>query len=124
MEAGRLDRFITIQRKVVTQDDAGETIETWSTIALAKPASWGPIVGDERFNAPQFLATEQVEFRIRYSPEVADLSPQDRIIYPALASASDVPETRRIYDILDPSEIGRREGIKIKCARRPDVLPL
>lgn len=82
-----------------------------------------PVRGDERFSAPEIAAFEQIEFRIRYSADVADLSPKDRIIYPALSadSPAEVPAARRIHDILAVLEIGRREGLQIITQRRPDV---
>ncbi len=82
--------------------------------------------GDERFANPEEVAGEQIEFRIRYSDDVATLNPKDRIIYPAVseAEAGDpdhvIPE-RAIHDILAVHEINRREGLKIITNRRPDV---
>lgn len=120
MRAGALDRRITIQRKTVTQSPSGAPRETWSNLAQRRPASRKPVRGDERFNTPQLVAREQIEFRIRYSADVANLTPKDRIIEPAL-SGNETPETRAIYDILAVHEIGRREGLQIITARRADV---
>lgn len=86
-----------------------------------------PFKGDERFAAPpEKTAYEQVEFRIRYSQDVADLSPLDRVIHPALtveqaANPNYVIPTRSIHDVLACLEIGRREGLKIITQRRADV---
>lgn len=123
MRAGRLDRLITIQSKASTISASGGVTEAWTTIANRRPASMSPVRGDERFSAPGIVAFEQIEFRIRYSADVADLSPQDRIIYPALGtdSPAEVPEERRIHDVLAVLEIGRREGFQIITQRRPDV---
>lgn len=123
MRAGRLDRLITIQRKTSTASSSGEPQESWSDIVTRRPASLAPVRADERFAGPQIGATEQVEFRIRYSQDVADLSPLDRIIYPALSADSpDESSTgNRRYDILAVHEIGRREGLQIIAFRRPDV---
>lgn len=125
MRAGRLDRLITIQRKTVTQSDSGAVQETWADIVTRRPASISPVRGDERFNAPQTVANQQTEFRIRYSNDVANLNPGEyRIIYPALSADSpneSAIESRR-YDILSVDEIGRREGLKIIAVRRPDAL--
>lgn len=87
-----------------------------------------PVRGEERFDAPQYIASEQVEFRVRYAEVLVDLTPLDRVIYPAFTAdeigASPVPDvtTRRIYDVLAVHEIGRREGLQIITARRADVL--
>lgn len=123
MRAGRLDRLITIQRKSSTPSNSGEPQETWTTIIERRAAGYRPLKGDERFTGEQVIGTEQIEFRIRYSSNVAALSQQDRIVYPALADESpeDEPDTRNIYDVLAVHEIGRREGLLIITQRRSDV---
>lgn len=122
MRAGRLDRFITLQRKTVTQSDTGAEIETWTDIDLRRPASYAPVRGEERIAVgPQIVATEQVEFQIRYTSDVADLSSLDRIIYPALTNDSPEISPRNVYDILAVLEINRREGLRIIAFRNPDV---
>jgi len=94
-----------------------------TTIAARRAASVRPAAGAERFADPTKVADETVEFQIRWSADVDGLSPQDRIIYPALSDASpeDIPDTRNIYDVLAAHEIGRREGVQIIAKRRPDV---
>ena len=123
MRAGRLDRLITIQRKSSTPSDSGEQQETWTTIIERRAAGYRPLKGEERFTGEQVIGTEQIEFRIRWSANVAALSQQDRIVYPALADESpeDEPDTRNIYDVLAVHEIGRREGLLIITQRRSDV---
>lgn len=126
MRAGRLDRLITIQVRSVEETPSGGTTETWMTLANRRPASVSEVRGDERFSAPQIGATEQKEFRIRYSANVANINPRDyRIVYPALSddSPEDEAMANRVYDILATPEIGRNEGIKIIAQRRPDVTP-
>jgi len=124
MRAGRLDRMITIQRGGSSVGDDGHPVDSWSILGtLRRPASMVPIRGEERFSAPQFVAREQVEFRVQYAAVIADLTPLDRIIYPAFEADSPLtdPETRRVYDIMAVHEIGRREGLQILTARRADV---
>lgn len=123
MRAGRLDRKLDVQRKSVTLDDFGQEVETWTNLSARRAASYGPVKGEERFTADQFVAREQIEFRIRYSAIVADLNPMDRIIYPAIdpdSSPEDTVTTDRIFDIMAVFEIGRREGLRILAARRPE----
>lgn len=119
MKAGRLDRRITIQRKQVSQSDSGQPIETWS-ILVTVWASVGPLRGDEVFSAPQYVGKQQTEYRIRFSTDVADLTPLDRIVYPAINSGDPVPE-RSVYNIFSVNEIGRREGFQIVAFRRADL---
>ncbi|QUS40579.1 hypothetical protein RPMA_18345 [Tardiphaga alba] len=126
MKAGSLDRRISIQRKSLTQSPSGEPLEAWSNVALRRAASMWPVRGDERFSSPEKVAGEQIEFRIRYSSDVAVLTPLDRIIHPALSEAEAldpghvIPE-RSIHDVLAVHEINRREGLKIITSRRADV---
>lgn len=136
MRAGRLDRSISILRKSVALTQSGAEIETWRPLgSLSRAASLSPLKGDERFSADQVVASEQVEFQVRWSTDIADLSPLDRIVTPALAltelegSPPDlVPDAeiadRRQYDIIAVHELGRREGLRIQAARRVDGVEL
>ena len=126
MRAGSLDRRVTIRRRSLTSSGSGEPIETWTNVVVRRPASMWPVRGDERIGGPQEIAKEQVEFRIRYSADVAALSPLDQIIHPALTAeqAADleyVVPTRSIHDVLAVHEIGRRVGLKIITERRADA---
>lgn len=126
MAAGKLDRKITIRRKSVTYSNSGEPVEAWANLALRRSASMWPFKATEAFAEPETTAYEQIEFRIRYSSDVAALSPQDQVLYPALTedqAADDgysIPE-RSIHDVLGVLEIGRREGLRLITRRRPDV---
>lgn len=124
--AGKLDRKVTIQRKSLTNSDSGEPVETWANLAVRRSASMWPFRATEGFAEPETTSYEQIEFRVRYSSDVASLSPQDRVIYPALTdeqAADDNYEipARSIHDVLGVLEINRREGLKIITRRRPDV---
>ena len=121
MRGGRLDRRVDIQRNTPTRSPSGELTESWADIASNIPASVSPLAGDERFSQPQTVATDQVEFRIRYFGTVAALTPLDRVVYPSSVSNSPVEE-KSIYDILQVSEIGRHEGLRILAARKPDAV--
>ena len=121
MRAGRFDRRITVQRKSTGYSDSGSPVETWSAISHRRPASRSPIGGEERFQAQQFVAREQVEFRVRCGSSIAGLSPLDRVIYPSpLDPNEQAPPEHSIYDIMAVHEIGRREGFRIMCARRAE----
>lgn len=116
MKAGKLDRRITLQRKASTQSDSGQPQDTWNTLAGPRWAAVAPVRGDERFTAPQYAAKQQTEFRIRWSQDVAGLTPLDRIIYPHGST-----NQADIYDVLAVHEIGRHEGLKIITFRRADT---
>jgi head-tail adaptor len=122
MRAGKLDRLIDIQRATMNMSPGGEPVLSWDTIVSRRAASYAPVVGTERFSAPQLAALEQVEFRIRYSQNVAELIPSDRVIYPSPEGSPPAPITeRQIYNIIAVNEIGRREGLAIMAVRRADV---
>jgi SPP1 family predicted phage head-tail adaptor len=123
MKAGKLDRKITIRRKTVTLADDGSAIETWSDLVSNRWAAVMPLGGDERFAIPQIGAKQQVEFQVRWSSNVCDLTPQDEVVYPVPADTSPptpVADTS-IYDIAAVHEIGRRDGLRIIAIRRTDT---
>src|ERR671925_891888 len=103
MRAGRLDRLITIQRKTSAPADSGEPVESWSNLVPAhRPASVTPVRGDERFSGEQYAAIGQVDIRVHYSIGLADLSPLDRILYPAPAAGGEGNvNSRHIYNIIE-----------------------
>lgn len=129
MRAGRLDKVITIQRKTVTRSDSGEPVETWTTLIARRAAGiWTPRSGAETFSEAHLVAREKAEWIIRKSSNVADLSPLDRVIYPALSANSpeEEPLERNIYDIVaapEAHEFGRNVALRLVTARRPDIRP-
>lgn len=108
MEAGRLDRRISILRASAVNDEFNQPVETWATLATvwaeAKPVSDG-----ERMKAGQTLADKMIRFTIRYSSTVADVDPRDRITYDG-----------RVFDISGIKEIGRRVGLEITATARAE----
>jgi head-tail adaptor len=123
----RYDRYITIQRKTVTQSGSGGEIETWADIARNIPAFQAPIKGSEKRQSPQDVAEQEVTFTIRWHsvPSASrPLAPEDRILYPITGLANDVqaPAANLVYDIISPDEVGRQVDLSIKTIRRSDVL--
>jgi SPP1 family predicted phage head-tail adaptor len=117
-----LDWRIDIQRRTVTQDDYGQEVESWTTVAARRAANVRPLSGDERYISAQFIARQQTEFRVRYSSDLANLNALDRVIYPAIdAGSPDEPGIEQIYDVVDVAEMGRHEAIRIIGVRREDV---
>lgn len=124
MQAGRLFRRVRIERKVLTQSESGDPIETWSALAV-RFASIFPLKADEKYTGEQWAAQEQVSINVRYGEIISDLTPLDRVVYPIPDDTSPptpIPSTS-IYDIMGVSEIGRRKGLKIFAARREDTAP-
>ncbi len=117
MRGGALDTRIALQRKANTLSNTGEPTETWSTL-VERWCSIKPITGDERNTAAQWVAREQTQFTIRWSEEIEDLSPLDRVVFP-VGDVSNSPETvRSIYDIMAVHAIGRHISMIILAARR------
>ncbi len=126
MRAGRLDRRIDIQRNTPTASDSGEMVEAWTSLAANLPATYRGLKVDERITGgPQVIASDQVEFTIRYSSLLASLNPKDRIIYPSMAAdspAAPIPPSK-IYNVLGIVEVGRAEALLITAQRAPDSQP-
>jgi head-tail adaptor len=115
--AGLLDTLIALQRNTQSYSSTGEPIEMWSTLAQ-RWADLRPVLGTEVNAAEQWVAREQIEFTIRWSPELGDLSPLDRLICPASAAASSPIIVRSIYDIIAVHQPERNDTMKILTARR------
>src|SRR5262245_40718184 len=98
LRAGDLDTRIAVQRKGVTYSSSGTPRETWSNLAV-RSAKMRPLTGDERNGADQLIAREQTEFTIRWSNDVEDLSPLDRIVCPDSDASTSPIRVRSIYDV-------------------------
>lgn len=116
MYAGRLDRRLTLMRATATQNDLGETVETWADIGTVWASrsdkanaeaveSAGGSAGTGELRA----ATVATVFRVRWSSLTGGLTPRDR-----------VREAGRVFDITGLREIGRREGREIMAMARAE----
>lgn len=104
MRIGKLDRRVLIERPVETQNEFGEPVKTWVTVATVW-AEVTPLSGRELFAAQQIVPEASLRIRIRYR--------------------SDIDETMRIthdgkvYGVQHIAEIGRRDGLEI-LVREPE----
>lgn len=126
MRGGRLNTIVSIQSPTMTQLSSGEPVLTWTTTILRRRAERKDVRGSERDTPAAKVAYEQVTFRVRASDDVADVTPNYRIIYPALTQLeeNDVSfsvEHRRIYDVLAVSEFDDGAGFEFLTQRRSDV---
>lgn len=103
MQAGKLDRRITIIGKTISRDDYGAEIVSWATRETVW-ARYLPGGGNERFAAAQVYAETQGRFQIRWR---TDVTTDNRILFDG-----------KEWDILDVCELGRREGIEMKAKAR------
>lgn len=98
MKAGRLRERISIQRRVNSLNDFGESKGVWSTLA----DTWAgvePIAGREFFTAQQVQSDITTRVICRYSKALSDVTPKDRIqhgpVYYDIRSVIDVDNRHR-----------------------------
>lgn len=107
MQAGKLDRQITLLRYGTTTDSFGDKNETYTPFATV----WADIRDlreTERFAAQQANSEITTKFRIRYRD---DLGARDRIEWKG-----------RQYEIVGvPSEVGRNEILEIRGKARDEL---
>lgn len=100
MRAGKLDRYLEVERVTETKDADNSTVSTWSHHLYL----WGERRGlsmSERLQAGQVNANISARYFTRY---IEDLTEEDRIV--------DTKESKT-YQILGIREIGRRAGLEI-----------
>lgn len=78
MRAGRLRERISIQRRVNSLNDHGESKGVWSVITETW-AAVEPISGREFFSAQQIQSDITTRIVCRYANSLAGVKPQDRI---------------------------------------------
>ena len=97
-----MDRRIGIQRATLTANAYGERAETWATLATVWAEVQYKVGGGESVQSDQVFSEQRVHFIIRYSSDVSDIRPSDRIKY-----------NGNNYQIEGVQEIGRGEGLRI-----------
>lgn len=100
MLAGRLDRRATLQRPVETRGAAGDSLIAYETVAEVW-AGKRDVRGRELIAAGGTLAEAETFITIRWR---ADLRPAWRVLLDG-----------RAWDIQHAAEIGRREGLELRC---------
>lgn len=110
LNAGNLDRRIVLHRLGVEigRDTFNAPIHG-APVALAVSAAFRPVSDSERMASSEVGATTTARFQIRWSSDVADLSPVWWLGFDG-----------RTFDIVGVKEIGRREGIEITAAARAE----
>ncbi len=111
MQAGKLDRKITIQRRYVSQNEFGEEVVDWQNICSPVSAEKRSGSGVERYVSTQYVGKSILIFRIRWSSDVKEVTTKHRVLFEG-----------RVHDILDKREIGRRDGIDLDCEVRSEEL--
>lgn len=108
MQAGQLDRRISILRATVAADGFNEQVETWGEIATVW-AHAAPVMDAEKQRAGETLASKSYRFTIRYSSDVSDVDPRDRVTFDG-----------RTYDLQGIKEVGRREFLELTAVARAE----
>lgn len=111
MRAGALDRRVLIEQATAGAPSAsGEVPLTWATLADVW-ASKEELSGRELFQAQQVAAKVDTRFRVRYSSDIAAVTPSE--MYRLVCEG-------RTYDITAVLELGRREGLEILAWERAE----
>lgn len=105
LTCGKRDRFITLESLVV-EKKGGVAKDSWQVIGTAW-ASKLELRGNERFVNGRDVADAEREYRTLWSDELKGLTPADRLIDGDLK-----------FDIVSVQEIGREQGLSIKCKLR------
>lgn len=106
IDPGERDRLVTIQQRGAdTTDEAGEPVETWTTLVSAymRRIDAG---GRERFQAAQLSAPYDTRWEMGYradmDPDLVDVPKRRRLLYKG-----------RFYDIVQAALINRQDGIEL-----------
>lgn len=105
LDAGKLDRRVTIERSTASVDGHGEDILVWGSHAT-RWASARPAPGTERFQSAELAAQSVTRFVFRWEDGL--VSVEDRLLH----------DDGRRYAISSVMEIGRREGWEVLATAR------
>jgi len=102
MRAGQLDREITIQRVATTIDDAGTPVEAWAEVATLRAQQVSTSTAEYIRN---YGASDDtvIVFRTWW---IEGITNADRVVYAG-----------QNFNIKETKEIGRRNGIELRCER-------
>ena len=103
MNAGRLDRKISIQEPTTTRDAFGQSVDTFAEVAKVW-AQRRDISAKEATETDQPVASTRTEWTIRWRSDIRETW---RVV-----TTTDRIQTFEIVGIL---ELGRREGLRLIC---------
>lgn len=104
MRYGTLQRRITLERQVKTQNTLGEEIISWQEVATVA-AEKVELRGLERYAAAQYTGSAIRTFRFRWRADLEEITSTHRVIFDG-----------RPFNITDVREApGRRRGIEVDC---------
>lgn len=108
MEAGKLDRSVTIERATTTRSRTGEKTRSWSTVSSNVPAQVEYPSTRQTLSGQQVASEVDATITVRYRD---DLTPQEdlRIVY-----------NGRAYRIKGVRELDRKVGLRLDCTARAE----
>lgn len=109
MDAGALDRRVTLRKFTESQSASGAVVLTPEVVATVWARKM-PAAGTETFTEEQRLGWSPVLWHIRYLEDALD-SPTVKW---------DLMEGLRVYDIMSVRELGRREGWELTTRVRAE----
>lgn len=105
LDAGAMDREVTIQQLTESDGSSGYPVESWTTLGIEYMAKV-QATGFERFGSSQLSAPATVRWRMYYradmDPDSVDVAKKRRLLYQG-----------RIYDITSAVEVGRQDGLEL-----------
>jgi SPP1 family predicted phage head-tail adaptor len=102
MRAGKLDRLVSLQHRVLTRNTVGEQVVSYTAYASVW-AGKKDLRGREYFAAKQVNPELQATWTIRWRGDV-------------LATDQLVDDSGSVFALVSPpAEIGRREGLDLLC---------
>jgi SPP1 family predicted phage head-tail adaptor len=102
INAGELDRRLTIQQPSGTQDEYGQTPNSWVDVYVDISCGVNYIKGGEVWESTQDVGNLTTDFKIRYVP--ITITPRMRVVFEG-----------EHYDIKRVVEITRRKGFVIQA---------
>ena len=108
MTAGKFNRRIALQRSTVVRNVRNEPITTFANIATVW-AERMDVSSGESYRAQEVGSQLTSRFRIRYSTQVADLNPNDRLVY-----------LNQVYNITGVREVKMNRILEIDAVVRND----
>ena len=107
MDAGKLDRRISIERAFATTDAVGGEVLSWLPLRTVW-AEVRQISDGERWRAAEVSAFATTRFTVRWDDDAVEET--DRILYDG-----------GVYEIVGIKEIGRRVGQEITASARVEA---
>lgn len=114
MKAAALDKRVGIEVRARSRDaSTGELVDSWATSPLAPQGLWAQMLdvrSTERYAASQEIAEVSAAYRLRWSPALLTLTPDEhRLTWNGFT-----------FNIRGVVEIQRRQGVVVLCSGRAE----